>query len=235
MPRIGILDDDPKARETLTRYLSALRFAVVTLKNGADVRSAVQQGSIDVLLFDFGSGREDGLNILGSVRATSRIPIVIVSGRTEPMSVAAGLDAGADDYVTKPVALEEFGARLRSVLRRARQATPADARHATTVQIDEARFDLQNRDIVGPSGRVQLTEREALILSLLYEACGLPVSRSTLTRATVGQNWEFSMRTLDVHVSNLRSKLASVGVSRSLILTARNMGYQLSPKVLHAG
>ena len=233
MPRVGVIEDEPYVRTIIETYLSANRFIVRSLRSGQEVQQAVAKGEIDLLLLDLGLPGEDGISILHAVRTVSRLPVVIVSGRKETVSIAAGLDAGADDYVTKPIAFEELGARVRSVLRRSQQGAAKLAPETRFLRLHNARIDLESRRVTGPKGEAMLTEREGLILSLLYQAGGQPVSRTMLTRATKGQSWDFSIRTLDVHISNIRAKLVAVGVPASTVLTARNLGYRLSPHALN--
>lgn len=232
MPRVGVLEDEPYVRTIIESYLNANRFSVRPLRTGREAQQAVAQGQIDLLLLDLGLPGEDGLSVLHAIRRSSRIPVVIVSGRRETFSIAAGLDAGADDYVTKPIAFEELGARVRSVLRRVQKSAGRQDIALRRLRLHDAHIDLETRRVVGPKGEARLTEREALILSLLHQAGGQPVSRTMLTRATMGQSWDFSIRTLDVHVSNIRGKLEKVGVPAGTVLTARNLGYRLSPGAL---
>lgn len=230
MTRVGIIEDDAFSRTLIERFLAGNRLVPVPLRSGDEVREAVRNRDIDVLLLDLGLPGEDGLNILLSVRAKSQIPVLVVSGRKEVVSITSCLDAGADDYVTKPISFEELGARLRSVMRRSDPAELQKDPSVLHLAGFNASVDLDSGTVRGPDGEATLTEREAQILALLHRAGGRPVSRAMLTRATLGKNWDFSIRTLDVHISNIRTKLASVGVPTSSIITARNLGYRLSPK-----
>lgn len=231
--RVGVLEDNPHTRSMIERFLVTHGFFPVPLSSGDQARTAAERGAIDLLMLDLGLPGEEGMEVLQGLRSVSRIPVLIVSGRRETASIAAGLDAGADDYLIKPVAFDELGARLRSILRRA-QSTP-ETRSPSRLSLGDAELDLETHSLTGPSGQQLLTERESLIVSLLHSAAGKVVSRATLTRVTLGQNTEVWGRTLDVHVSNIRKKLRLAGCRRPSILTARNIGYYLAPSLFGDG
>lgn len=236
--KIGILEDDPQVRNLIQHFLLNQRFVVQTLRNGTHALDAVKADAIDLLLLDLGLPGEDGLDVLRRIRALSRIPILIVSGRAETFTVTCGLDAGADDYVTKPIVFEELGARVRSVLRRAGGRPAGESAAVPAMRVGGVEIDIARNRISGPLGAQPLTERETLILSLLLGAEGRPVSREALTRATMGRAWDMSVRTLDVHVSNIRRKLMRAGIESDPVQTIRNVGYRLTPQPkpsTHAG
>lgn len=225
--RVGILEDDPQVRKIVIRFLQANHFVVERMRDGAQALSAVADHSIDLLLLDLGLPGEDGIDILTRLRGASRLPVLIISGRSETFAIARGLDAGADDYITKPIAFEELGARLRSVLRRASATARPDKQHVGPLHFGPVQIDIEHRKIMSQDGVTTLTAREAQLLALLLHADGKPVSRAALTRATVGLAWEISLRSLDVHVSNIRRKLSEAGVTGDPIQTVRNVGYRL--------
>jgi Response regulators consisting of a CheY-like receiver domain and a winged-helix DNA-binding domain len=223
---VGVLEDEKYVRDIICRFLLAERMEPRDLQNGAAAHNAALKRNIDLLLIDLGLGAEDGIDIIRRVRAVSTVSIIVVSGRADISSVAGGLDAGADDFVRKPIAFEELGARIRSVLRR-RVALPPAEMAAAAVTIGKVRFALADNEVVGPEGRVRLTEREVLILSHLLRNRGNPVSRELLSRALQGHGWDPTNRTLDVHIANIRAKLVSAGGVATMVRTRRNLGYQL--------
>lgn len=227
--RIGLLEDDLQLRKLVRRFLESQHYLVDEFRSGEQAVAAASAGAIDLLLLDLGLPGEDGIEILQRLRTMSRMPVLIVSGRAETFAITRGLDAGADDYVTKPIDLDVLGARVRSVLRRAGQGTDAPERRNTlqALRFGPVSIDIRQQTIITASGRNSLTEREARLLALLLHANGKPVSRETLTRATVGQAWEISLRSLDVHVSNIRKKLTEAGVIGNPVRTVRNIGYRL--------
>lgn len=227
--RIGILEDDLQLCKVMRRFLESQRYAVAEYRSGAQALEAIAADAIDLLLLDLGLPGEDGIEILQRLRAASLLPVLIVSGRAETFAITRGLDAGADDYVTKPIAMDVLGARVRSLLRRTSQAAGARERRGSLhdLRFGPVTIDIQHQRIVGAGGSIGLTEREARLLTLLLHADGKPVSREALTRATVGLAWEISLRSLDVHVSNIRKKLADAGVVGNPIRTVRTIGYRL--------
>lgn len=226
--RVGILEDEKHAREIIARFLLSEHLNPRELTSGNAARTAVLNGEVDLLLIDLGLGKEDGVDIIRRIRAFSAVPIIVVSGRTETSMIAAGLDAGADDYVRKPIAFEELGARIRSVARRKLAPTVPEETATPAVTLGDVTVDLTNNELRGPGGKARLTERESQILSHLLRNRGNPVSREVLSRALVGHGWDPTNRTLDVHVANIRTKLVSVGAPATLVRTRRNLGYQLA-------
>ncbi len=227
--RIGILEDDLQLRKLMRRYLESQRFVVDEFRSGTQTLDAAASCALDLLLLDLGLPGEDGIEVLQRLRAVSRVPVLIVSGRAETFAITRGLDAGADDYITKPIDLDVLGARVRSILRRAGQGSGPRERRSTLqgLRFGPVTIDVHAQRIVGADTSTSLTERETRLLTLLLHADGKPVSREALTRATVGQAWEISLRSLDVHVSNIRKKLTDAGVTGNPIRTVRTIGYRL--------
>ncbi len=227
--RIGILEDDPQVRSVVTRFLVTNRFVVEPLRNGNQALDAASASSIDLLLLDLGLPGEDGIDILTRLRVNSRLPVLIISGRSETYAITRGLDAGADDYITKPIAFEVLGARLRSVLRRLDSRTQGQRSNRDSLRFGPVTIDIAQQKISSATtlSTTSLTERETQLLALMLHADGKPVSREALTRATIGQAWEISIRSLDVHISNIRKKLTDAGVAGNPIRTVRNVGYRL--------
>ena len=226
--RVGILEDDRFVREVLTRFLKSMRAEVVAFVNGRQAIKAVMDHEIDMILVDLGLPNEDGLDVIRNIRIVSKLPILIVSGRVEAPAITAGLDAGADDYVRKPISFEELGARIRAVLRRIGQAesgqVPA-AEGSMELAVDNIRLDSISFTLHGPDGHNKLTELEARLLSMILRHQGKVVTRDQICRALWGTPWDPSNRTLDVHMSHIRKKLSQVGARSELIRAKRNNGY----------
>jgi two-component system OmpR family response regulator len=228
--RVGILEDDRIVKELLARFVRASQGHPLLLANGVQAATAVKENLVDMLLVDLGLPREDGTEVIRRIRSFSTIPILVVSGRIEMPSVAAGLDAGADDYVRKPVSFEELGARMRSVLRRVR----GDSRPAISpsrFRLGRTVIDLVEQVAEGAGVLEKLTEREALVLSHLLRSPGKLVTRDELCRALTGKAWDPATRSLDVHISNVRAKLRRAGCEGTVIKTCRPFGYRLAVSV----
>lgn len=232
--RVGILEDERHVREILCRYLRAEEMEPLQPKTGAIAERMVANAEVDLLLVDLDLGREDGVKIIRRIRAISSVPIIIVSGRTETESVSGGLDAGADDYLRKPIIFEELGARIRSVMRRKTPALPTVI-VPPSLDTGDIKINLANKQIVGPLGTQVITEREVLILSQLMRNGGNPVSRDMLSRNLQGHIWDPGNRTLDVHIANIRRKVMRVGGPEGIIRTRRNLGYQIEIAAAQSG
>ena len=218
MPRVGVIEDEPYVRTIIETYLSANRFIVRSLRSGQEVQQAVANGEIDLLLLDLGLPGEDGISILHAVRTVSRLPVVIVSGRKETVSIATGLDAGADDYVAKPFHLEEVLARLRALLRRS-------AGHAKSeLNCGPVRLDTRTGRVTIDGNPVKLTSHEYRLLSYLMHHAGRVVSRTELVEHLYDQDFDRDSNTIEVFVGRIRKKL---GVD--IIQTVRGLGYLLTP------
>ena len=214
-------------RELICRFLTAERLVPHPLATGTDALNAVLEERINVLLVDLGLGTENGIDIVRRVRARSQIPIIVVSGWSEVAHVTAALDAGADDYVRKPVPFDELAARLRSVWRRKGSVTASTGEAPATVHAGDLTVDLASNTATGSHGSEHLTERESLIFALLARNPGRPVTRDFMCRSLLGEGWQPTNRLLDVHISNLRTKLERAGAPKWLIRTRRNVGYEL--------
>lgn len=225
--RIGVVEDEPVTRVLLARTLKP-EFDLCFADTGADLCKALGQGLLDVILLDIMLPDEDGISIARTVRARSAIPIILVSGLSSAETMIAGLNVGADDYVTKPFHAEVLRARIRSVLRRARLArTPVDS-GCGPLRIGDCGIDIWSRTAVTPDGRLfRFTEKELQILSALLCQPGQPVDRNSLSRLLSGKDWSPTNRGLDVHMSNLRKKLAKMGDGADLIVSFRGVGYAL--------
>lgn len=226
--RVGILEDDRFVREVLTRFLKSMRAEVIAFVNGRQAIKAIMDHEIDMILVDLGLPNEDGLDVIRNIRIVSKLPILIVSGRVEAPAITAGLDAGADDYVRKPISFEELGARIRAVLRRIGQGESgpvAAPEGSMELAVDNIRLDSISFMLHGPSGHNKLTELEARLLSMILRHQGKVVTRDQICRALWGNAWDPSNRTLDVHMSHIRKKLSQVGARSELIRAKRNNGY----------
>ena len=226
-PTVLIVEDDDETRAALVRDLVARGYEIDQV---ADGRSAMQRWEArrpDVILLDLGLPDIDGLQVVRRVRADAATPIVILSGRDLEREKVAALDAGADDYVTKPFGMDELNARLRVSLRRA-AGPAADATGRITtgpLEFDAARHQVR------VSGRlVDLTPREFEILRVLLANAGRLVTKGRLLRAVWGEAYSSEGSYIYVYVSQLRRKLAAVdpeGQLRDLIVTEPGIGYRV--------
>jgi len=224
MLSILIVDDEPTLRETLTR--SFRREGHTTLAV-ADGRSAIDRAStdrFDVVVLDVALGAgPDGYEVCRTLRGRrNTVPIIMLTALDAEADVVLGLEAGADDYVAKPVGLAELRSRIRAVLRRASPA-PHDLIRAGPLELDRTRRELR-RD-----GRpVALTFSEFEVIAALMDVPGRLLNRQELMRAIWGDSAFRDPRGIDVHVRHLREKLEDVPERPELILTVRGAGYRLA-------
>jgi two-component system KDP operon response regulator KdpE len=220
--RVLIVDDDQAIRRFLRTSLSAHNYAVFEAATGQDALEAVIADKPDVLILDLGLPDIDGLEVTRKLREWSRLPIIILSVREHEDEKIAALDAGADDYLTKPFGVGELLARLRVALRHA--STPAEE-EAVFMQGDLV-VDLARR-IVKVAGReVQLTPTEYSLLRVLVTHAGKVLTHHQLLREVWGPGYENESHLLRVNVSNLRGKLEAEPARPQHILTEPGVGYR---------
>ena len=229
--RAGILEDDDDLRALFCHALQSEGIAVEELQHGTDALSAAISSRIDFLILDLGLGNVDGLAIINDMRQVSQLPVIVVSGRADAETVCAALDAGAHDFLRKPITIPEFQARMRSMVRD--QGKLLHSMPSPAFSVAGIRFDLSIGEARGPNNEIcKFTDRETIILQCLYKEAGKPVSRDAFARAIFGQCWDPKVRILDVHITNIRSKLRNIGAPDQLIRTRRNIGYSIFPDSL---
>jgi two-component system, OmpR family, response regulator RegX3 len=172
----------------------------------------------------------DGRDVLRQIRSSSRTPVIMLTARGEEMDRVIGLELGADDYVAKPFSAAELVARIRAVLRRTASPAPTGQ---SAIEIGDIRIDLDTREASKGSEELQLTLKEFELLRMLMEEAGKVVRRSDLMDEIWDPNWYGSMKTLDVHVSSLRKKIADDPADPRYIKTVRGVGFRFaSPEEL---
>lgn len=220
---ILIVEDEKDIRELLRHNLEREQYRVLVAESGEEGLKLARRDRPDLVLLDLMLPGMDGLEVCRSLRAdgqTRRIPIVMLTARSEDADVVAGLELGADDYVTKPFQPRVLLARLRSVLRRldAEREEPGDRITRGDLQIDAARHEVRVRD-----ESIALTLTEFRILTHLTRQPGRVFSRYQILDGIQGQDAFVLDRTIDVHVAALRRKLGALG---DRIETVRGVGYR---------
>jgi len=218
-----VVDDDPQLREALTRALELDDYQVSTASNGAQALEAISNNRPDVVVLDVMMPYVGGLDVCRTLRERKdRLPILVLTARDEVGDRVAGLDAGADDYLTKPFALEELRARLRALLRR---TTPEDD-SASVLRYDDLVLDPAARTVHRGDRPVDLTRTEYALLELLMRNAGRPLPRDVIMERVWGWESEPTSNSLEVFVGYLRRKTEADGEPR-LIHTVRGVGYVL--------
>lgn len=225
--RILLADDDRAIREALTRALSLEGYDVVQVNDGAQALAAVENEQPDAAILDVMMPNVDGLTVCRVLRAErNRLPVLMLTARTETPDRVAGLDAGADDYLPKPFDLDELLARLRALLRRARpdEAAAGDG----PLQVADLRIDSTARRVWRGSREVELSKTEFDLLELLVRNQGIVLEHSTIYDRIWGYDFGPDSKNLAVYISYLRRKLEGPGDSK-LIHTVRGVGYTVRP------
>jgi len=229
--RILVIDDDPAMRQMLTTYLEQNNLAVSSAQGRRDMSSHFMRREPDLVILDLHLGREEGLDLLREIRASSDVPVIIATGqRHEEVDRVLGLELGADDFVTKPFGLRELLARVRAVLRRR-----SPARAGGSAGIDRRRFlfggwqlDCTTRRLTGPDGSaVPLTKGEYALLIAFLEAPQRPLTRLHLLQATRVHEDVFD-RSIDVQILRLRRKLETESGMPGIVQTVRGIGYMFA-------
>jgi two-component system response regulator MprA len=223
-PQVLVVDDDPQLREALTRALELDDYRVTTASNGVKALEAVGRQRPDVMVLDVMMPYVGGLDVCRTLRSKNdRLPILVLTARDEIGDRVAGLDAGADDYLTKPFALEELRARLRALLRR----TATDEDDDTAVlTYEELELDPAAHTARRGGRAIDLTRTEFALLELLLRNAGRPLPRETIMDRVWGWESEPTSNSLEVFVGYLRRKTEAEGEPR-LIHTVRGVGYVL--------
>jgi DNA-binding response OmpR family regulator len=223
--RLLVVEDDADIGTELVQALCGHGHEVRLARCGGEAISAATLEPPDLVLLDLGLPDIDGVPLCRRLRAL--VPdavIVVLTARTDEFDVVVALDAGADDYLTKPFRLTELMARLRAHLRR--RPVP-DAK--TVIEVGRLRLDLLARRVFIAAGEVALRPKEFDLLAVLAGNAGRVVSRERLMAEVWDENWFGPTKTLDVHVSSLRRKLADHGEPAERITTLRAHGYRYEP------
>ena len=233
--RILVVDDDPDIRLVLREHLEPEGFEVIDAADGAEMRSIIVQEEIDLVILDLQLPDEDGLNLAKVLREKTDAGIVMLTGKGATVDMVVGLEVGADDYVAKPFKSRELLARIRSVLRRtkqARQAKPGPG--GGIVRFQGWRFESAFQRLTDPDGAdTVLTAGESRLLQTLIDNVGNTVTRDILHREALGYDMQNSSRNIDVLLGRLRRKLGADSAKENLIKSIRGVGYEFTGTIEH--
>jgi DNA-binding response OmpR family regulator len=217
MTRVLLVEDDSAIADPLARALKREGYEVDVYGDGPSALEGADEGA-DLVVLDLGLPGMDGLEVCRQMRAMgSDVPVLVLTARADEVDTVVGLDAGADDYVTKPFRLAELLARVRALLRRG----GGDNDRAPAVRIDQ-----QGRRAFLDDKELQLTAKEFDVLRVLVREAGRVVPRDQLLREVWAQRWLGSTKTLDMHISWLRRKLGDDVASPRYIKTVRGVGFR---------
>ncbi len=222
--QILVVDDDQAVRDSLARSLSYTGSDVQTAADGIEALAKLASYTPDAIVMDVMMPRLDGLETTKMLRESgNEVPILILTARDAVGDRVDGLDAGADDYMVKPFALDELLARLRALTRRAKPATEAEAR---TLQFQDLILDPQHREVTRGGHHISLTRTEFALLNVFMENPRKVLERNTLLNEVWGFEFPTTANSLEVYIGYLRRKTEVGGLPR-LIHTVRGIGYVL--------
>jgi len=223
--RILAVEDDERIRTAVKMALEDEGWVVEEAETGEDALEAFARQPTDVVLIDIMLPGVDGFEVCRSLRRTSDVPIVMVTARADTHDVVAGLEAGADDYLTKPFAPKELSARIRALMRRARK--PDSGTH--TMRFGDLEI-IPDAGVVRRAGtELHLTKTEFRLLCELASAPGRVFSREQLLERVWGYDYFGDGRLVDVHVRRLRTKVEPDAANPRHVVTVRGLGYKLQP------
>ncbi|MCU1585773.1 MAG: two-component system response regulator [Microbacteriaceae bacterium] len=223
--RILVADDDPQIIRALKVTLRARGYDIVTAADGPEALAKTISHHPDLVMLDLGMPTLNGIEVIQGLRGWSQVPILIVSGRTDAADKVEALDAGADDYVTKPFAIDELLARIRALTRR----LPAGEEKEPVVAFGDIRVDFSAKRVSASGGGaepIRLTPTEWRILELLVLNPGKLVTRETLLTQVWGPNHTADTGYLRLYLAQLRKKLEPIPAHPRYLVTVLGMGYR---------
>jgi DNA-binding response OmpR family regulator len=224
-PTILLVDDEDSVRKVLAFPLERDGFVVVQAADGEEALERFAAQRIDLVVLDIMLPKLDGLEVCKRLRASSSVPIIMLTARDDELDKVIGLELGADDYITKPFSIREFRSRVRALLRRSR-TTPGSDAATELIEHEGLVIDIPRRQVVARGVPVQLTYVEFELLRTLAATPGRVFSRRMLLEALWKSADYRDPRTIDVHVRHLREKLEAEPRTPEYILTVRGVGYR---------
>jgi len=222
--RILIVEDEPQLLRALAINLRARRYDVDTASDGASALATAGRRPPDLVILDLGLPDMDGVDVVHGLRGWCAAPIIVLSAREAQADKVAALDAGADDYVTKPFGMDELLARLRAALRRTSPTVPEPV-----VTTDAFTIDLGSKRVTSAHGEVRLTPTEWHLLEVLVRNAGKLVGQTQLLHDVWGPGYDSETNYLRVYMAQLRRKLEPDPAKPRHLLTEPGMGYRFQP------
>jgi two-component system response regulator CpxR len=223
--RILVVDDDVELCELVQQYLQSQGFQVDAVHDGTTGLESALSNHFALVILDVMLPGLRGFEVLRRIRATSSIPVIMLTAHGEDVDRIVGLEIGADDYLPKPFNPRELAARIHAVLRRSAASAPKEFQTPASIVLDDIRLDTRARAARQKTRDVELTSAEFELLALFFKSPGQVLPREELVKGALGRDLEPSDRSLDVHISNLRKKLGPCDDGTERIRAIRNVGY----------
>ena len=225
MTRVLVIDDEPQILRALRINLSVRGYDVVTAATGAEALRTAAEHRPDVVVLDLGLPDMSGIDVLSGLRGWLTAPVIVLSARTDTLDKVEALDAGADDYVTKPFGMDEFLARLRAAVRR----SSAGDTNEPVIETSSFTIDLATKTVTKNGTEVHLTPTEWGMLEILVRNSGKLVTREQLLTEVWGPTYAKSTHYLRVYLAQLRRKLEDDPSHPVHLLTEAGMGHRFRP------
>jgi DNA-binding response OmpR family regulator len=222
--RILLVDDEQSIQTLLSYPLRKDGYQVTSAVDGREALQRFEEGRFDLVILDLMLPRLDGVEVCRQMRSRSQVPIIMLTAKGSEMDKVAGLEVGADDYITKPFSLREFRSRVKAALRRSRMV--AEPLSEETIECGELTIDFERRMVTLAGEEVKVTYVEFEILGALARMPGRVLTRETLLEHVWGDSEYRDPRTVDVHIRHLREKLERDPKEPEYLFTVRGVGYR---------
>ncbi|HVW57542.1 MAG TPA: response regulator transcription factor [Rhizobiaceae bacterium] len=229
---IVVVDDDMDIRDLIRACIELEGYRVSEAANGTELREILRRETVDLVTLDLKLNNEDGLALAREVQGQYGVPIIMITGKGEPIDRIVGLELGADDYISKPFHVREVLARIRSVLRRHAASMRTDEDRGRRYIFDGWQFDCQRRELTSPAGeKASLTVSESALLEVFLANANRVLTRDEIIELTKGASWFGNDRLVDNQVNRLKRKMARLHAAEGLIQSVRSAGYVFTATV----
>ncbi|MGV1050200.1 MAG: response regulator [Solirubrobacterales bacterium] len=222
--RILLVDDEQSIQTLLSYPLRKDGYHVTSVLDGGEALQRFEEGRFDLVILDLMLPKIDGVEVCRQLRSRSQVPIIMLTAKGSETDKVAGLEVGADDYITKPFSMREFRSRVKAALRRSRMG--GESADEETIAVDGLTIDFGRRMVTLREAEIRVTYVEFEILGALARSPGRVLTRETLLEHVWGDSEYRDPRTVDVHIRHLREKLESDPKEPEFLFTVRGVGYR---------
>jgi DNA-binding response OmpR family regulator len=224
--RILLVDDEQSIQTLLSYPLRKEGYHVTSALDGSEALQRFDEGRFDLVVLDLMLPRRDGVEVCRELRARSQVPIIMLTAKGSESDKVAGLEVGADDYITKPFSMREFRSRVKAALRRSRMAGTAEPEASGPIVHEDLTIDFDRRLVTLGEEEIKVTYVEFEILGALARSPGRVLTRETLLEHVWGDSEYRDPRTVDVHIRHLREKIERDPKEPQFLFTVRGVGYR---------